>query len=300
MRMVPVCAALFIAISYPIGALAVSVVSPFLLITLRFTVIAAVLWGWLLLQHLTRPQRTLLPRGVQWRWSIAAGILVQGVQILAAYWAIAHGVSPGMCALVIAMNPVATAALAHVLRGARENRWGYVALASGVVGVVIACLPTLVVDPQLGPGLVAVLIALAGLAGGSLLQGRHLAGVTPLVFTAVGSAASVPPALALALVTPEHVTDLREAAVLLGVLVITSALGMGFYAACVQRWGARQASVLFAIIPAVAAVGSWALLGTGIGVSTLVGLAFGTLACLAQVRATRFASSHVATVTCRP
>jgi len=298
--MVPVCAALFIAISYPIGALAVSVVSPFLLITLRFTVIAAVLWGWLLLQHLTRPQRTLLPRGVQWGWSIAAGILVQGVQILAAYWAIAHGVGPGMCALVIAMNPVATAVLARVLRGTRENRWGYLALALGALGVVIACLPTVMADPRLGPGLIAVLIALTGLAVGSFLQGQHLAHVTPLAFTAVGSAASVPLALVLALIAPEHVTHPREAIVLLGVLVVTSALGVGLYAACVRRSGARHASVMFAVIPALAAVGSWAMLGTGIEPSTLIGLAFGAVACLAQVRSARVAAARVPVVTPRP
>ncbi|WP_308492166.1 DMT family transporter [Microbacterium terrisoli] len=299
MRFISLGAVFFVAISFPIGALAMSVVSPFLPIALRFTVIAVLLWCGLLLQHLACPQRALLPRGVQWWWAVTAGILVQGVQILAAYWAIAHGVSPGMCALVIAMNPVATAGLARLLGGRSENRWGYLALAAGVVGVVSACLPMVLSDPRLGPGLLAVLLALAGLAVGSFLQSRHLTGVTPAAFTAIGTTASIPPAIILALTEPEHVSDVREALTLLVVLVVTSALGTVFYAACVQRSGARQASALFAVIPAVAAVGSWALLGTDLGVSTLIGLAFGALACLAQVKAARFTAAQVAIVTSR-
>jgi len=283
---IPVCAVFFYAVSYPIGAIAVSVVSPFLLIALRFTITATMLWTWLIAQHVARG-RPLLPRGRQLWWTVAAGLMVQGVQFLAAYWALAHGVGPGVCALVIAMNPVATAALGRALRGASENRWGYGALALGVVGVVCACLPALLADPRLGPGFIATIVALAGLAGGSFLQGRHLPDVSPLTLTAVGTTASIAPAILLACTETTYVTNASEAAVILGILVITSALGTGFYAACVRRAGARQASALFAIIPAVAAVASWALLGAGLSVATLVGLAFGALSCVAQVRSAR-------------
>nr|WP_274636170.1 DMT family transporter [Microbacterium bovistercoris] len=287
--LVPLGAIIFYAVSYPIGAIAASIVSPFLLITLRFTVTAGALWLWLLLQHIREPQRAepLVPRGRQLWWSVAAGALVQGMQFLAAYWAMAHGVGAGVCALVIAMNPVATALLNRSLHGVRENRWGYLALTSGTIGVVVACLPKLVSDPGLGPAVVATLIALIGLSGGSFLQGRQLTGVTPVAFTAIGVTASIPVAAILSTTTKNHVTDMVEAAVVLGVLVITSTLGTVLYAACVRRSGARQASILFAMIPAVAALASWGIQGVGIGVSTLVGLAFGSLACIAQVRSAR-------------
>lgn len=287
-HLVPVGAVLFYAVSYPIGALAVSAMSPFTLMAVRFTVTSLALWSWLILRRLrTGPRLRPLPRGVQLWCSITAGALVQGGQFLGLYWAMAHGVGPGVCALVIAMNPVATALLSRLLGGPSENRWGYLALGSGAAGVVAACGPKLLADPRLGGEFGVILVALLALAGGSLLQGRRLTGVSPIVFTAIGTTASTPVAILLAVTEKTRVSDAPRAALLLGVLVVTSALGTAPYAACVRRSGARQASILFAVIPAVAALADWLIQGAAIGAWTLLGLGLGSIACVAQVRSMR-------------
>lgn len=287
-RLVPVGAVTFYAVSYPIGALAVSAISPFTLISVRFALTAVALWSWLLLRRrATSRLREPLPRGRQLWCSMAAGALVQGGQFLGLYWAMAHGVGAGVCALVIAMNPVATALLNRLMGGPSENRWGYIALGAGAAGVVAACAPTLVADPRLGGEFAVTLVALVALAGGSLLQGRHLSGVGPVVFTAIGTTVSLPAAVLLALTETARVADMSRAALLLSVLVVTSALGTALYAACVRRSGARQASVLFALIPAVAALADWLIQGSAVSVWTLLGLGLGSFACIAQVRGTR-------------
>jgi drug/metabolite transporter (DMT)-like permease len=291
-HLIPVGAVLFYAVSYPIGALAVSVVSPFALIAGRFAVTSVVLWSWLLYRRARSHGRTdPLPRGAQLRWAVLAGALVHGGQFLGLYWAMAHGVAPGVCALVIAMNPVATAMLNRLFGGASENRWGYLALTSGAAGVIAACGSKLVSDPRLGGEFAVTLVALFALAAGSLLQGRHLTGLSPVVFTAIGTTASTPPAVLLALSEKTRISDLPHAALLLGLLVITSALGTALYAACVRRSGARQASMLFAVIPAVAALADWLIQGSAVGAWTLFGLGLGSLACVAQVRSARVETS---------
>jgi drug/metabolite transporter (DMT)-like permease len=74
---------------------------------------------------------------------------------------------------------------------------------------------------------------------------------------------------------------------MLTVLVFTSALAMVCYAACVRRMGAGGASILFALIPAVAVVAAWCLQGTPVDITTALALACGALACTAQTRSAR-------------
>ncbi|GHJ38019.1 DMT family transporter [Streptomyces sp. TS71-3] len=280
-RLLPAVTVLLYAVSYPLGALTLGFITPFLLILLRFVLSAVLMWA------IVAVRRVPLPRGRVLAWTAAGGVLVQGVQFLGLYWGMAHGVGAGVASLVIAMNPIATAVLARLLLHQRENRWGLLALACGAVGVVAACLPRLLSDPAVGPGLITVLIALGGLSAGSLLQGRKLRGVDPFAFTAIGVTGSIPPAAALALTTPRHVSDPAPAAGMLIVLVFTSALALVCYAACVRRMGARGASILFALIPAVAVVAAWCLQGTPIDITTALALACGALACIAQTRSAR-------------
>ncbi|WP_190016711.1 DMT family transporter [Streptomyces lucensis] len=272
---------LLYAVSYPLGALALGSVTPFLLILLRFVLSAVLLWA------VVAVRRLPLPRGRVLAWTIVGGVLVQGAQFLGLYWGMAHGVSAGVAALVIAMNPIATAVLARFLLHRLENRWGLLALACGAVGVVAACLPRLLSDPAVGPGLITVLIALGGLSAGSLLQETKLRGVNSFVFTAIGVTGSIPPAGALSLTTPQHLSDPLPAVGMLIALVLTSALAMVCYATCVRRMGARGASTLFALIPAVAVVAAWRLQHTTIDITTALALACGALACGAQARAAR-------------
>lgn len=280
-RLLPAVTVLLYAVSYPLGALTLGSCTPFLLILLRFVLSALLMWVGVAVR------RVRLPRGRVLVWTLGGGVLVQGVQFLGLYWGMAHGVGAGIASLVIAMNPVATAVLARLLLRRRENRWGLAALACGTVGVVVACLPRLLSDPSMGPGLITVLIALGGLSAGSLLQERKLRHVDSFAFTAIGVTGSIVPASALALTTPQHLSDPVRTAALLITLVFTSALAMVCYAACVRRTGARRASMLFALIPAVALIASRLLQGTPIGITTVAGLTCGALACVAQSRSAR-------------
>ncbi|MEU7044764.1 DMT family transporter [Streptomyces varsoviensis] len=280
-RLLPAATILLYALSYPLGALTLDYITPFLLILLRFVLTAVLMWT------VVAVRRLPVPRGRVLMWAVAGGVLVQGMQFLGLYWGMANGVGPGIASLVIAMNPIATAVLARVLLGQRENRWGLLALALAAAGVIAACLPRLLADPSVGPGLITVLIALVGLSGGSLLQGRKLGGVDSFVFTAVGVTGSILPAGVLALTAPQHISHPVHAAWMLVVLVVASALALVCYAACVRTMGARGASILFALIPAVAVLAAWLLQGTPIDITIGVALACGALACVAQTRSAR-------------
>ncbi|WP_051989611.1 DMT family transporter [Gordonia soli] len=270
---------LLFAAGYPIGAATVAVMSPFLVILLRFALSAILLWG------VIAARRTPLPNRRQVGHAVIAGVLTQGVQFLGVYWGLAHGISAGLAALVIALNPVLTATLVATVLGQRESRRGMLALGLATLAVLLACAPKVIADHRVGPGVIAVIIAMIGLSAGGVYQSRKCQGIDVWVLTAIGVTASTPLAGALAMTAPMTVTDVPRAIVLLAVMVVvSSAVGTTLYAACIKHSGPRASSLLFAVIPAVTGVMAWAVLGERLTWFTVAGLVIGAAACLVQAR----------------
>ena len=74
-----------------------------------------------------------------------------------------------------------------------------------------------------------------------------------------------------------------------GVVLLNATLGVSLYVRAINLHGAAAVSMLFCVIPAVAGVLSWLMLGQRVDVGTGVGLVLGALACwlntLGQARA---------------
>lgn len=272
---------LLYAAGYPIGSAAVAVMSPFVVIALRFAASAALLWVIVAVRRPTMPSRRLMVH------AMVAGLMTQGVQFLGIYWALAHGVSAGLAALVIALNPVVTAGLMILVLGHRETRRGMMALALAVAAVILACAPKIVADPGVGPAVAVVVLAMIGLSAGGIYQGRFCAGMDVWLVTALGLTASTPFAVVLAVSSPVVVTDLPQAIIILVVMVVFTSVGATtLYSACIKSAGARAASILFAVIPAAAAVMAWIALGESLSVFAVGGLVLGATACILQSRST--------------
>ncbi|MFW0786368.1 DMT family transporter [Gordonia sp. CPCC 206044] len=262
---------------YPLGSATVAVMSPFLVILLRFAASAAVLW------LIVALRRTPLPGRGQVLHAMAAGLLTQGVQFLGLYWALAQGMPAGLSSLIIALNPVVTAVLMALVLGHRETRRGIVSLVLGTAAVVVACAPGVVADHGVGSALIVVVVAMLGLSLGGIYQGRYCSGMDPWMITAVGLTASTPFAGIAVALTPTHTSDWPRALILLAAMVVLTSVGATtLYAACIERSGARAASIIFAVIPATASVMAWVALDESLSAFTLVGLVLGGAACVLQ------------------
>ncbi len=75
-----------------------------------------------------------------WRDALVAGFLLHGGYLGGVFWAIAHGMPPGLTALVTGLHPVLTAVLAVPLLGERvgPRQWAGIALGFVGVGLVVA------------------------------------------------------------------------------------------------------------------------------------------------------------------
>ncbi|MEO5694687.1 MAG: DMT family transporter [Usitatibacter sp.] len=79
-----------------------------------------------------------------WRDALIAGVLLHGFYLGGVFWAVRHGLPPGLTALVTALHPLFTAVLATPLLQERLSlrQWGGIAI--GVAGV------AMIVAPKLG------------------------------------------------------------------------------------------------------------------------------------------------------
>jgi drug/metabolite transporter (DMT)-like permease len=262
------------AVGYPIGALAVAGMTPMAVLVLRFGLAAVVLASWAALA------RAAWPRGAQFGHVVVAGLLIQAVQFCCLYEALLLGAPAVLCAVVVAMNPVTTTILAALFLREPLGSRRVAALALGVVAVLAACAKRLMATHGIDPVIALLVVALLGLSAGGVYQQRFCAGVDFRAMSAVQNAVAFVPAVALALLTPFAVHDAAKATVAIaGMVLLNATIAVSIYLRAISLHGAAAVAMLFAVIPAVAAVLSWLMLGQRPDVGVAIGLLAGGLAC---------------------
>ena len=268
------------ALGYPIGALAVAAMTPMAALVLRFSLAASILAIWTVLV------KAPWPRGAQFGHVVVAGLLIQAVQFCSLYEALQLGSPAVLGAVAIAMNPVTTAILGAVFLREPLGPQRLAALTLGVVAVLAACARRLMSAHGVDPVILLLVLALLGLSAGGVYQQRFCAGVDFRAMSAMQNAVALIPAAALAILTPFSVHDGAKAAIAVGGMVLLNAtLAVSLYLRAINTHGAAAVAMLFAVIPAVAAVLSWLMLGQRPDAGVAVGLVAGGFACWLNSRA---------------
>lgn len=270
----------FYALGYPIGTLAVTAMTPMAALVLRFSLAAMILAIWSMVA------KASWPRGGQFGHVLVTGLLIQGVQFCCLYEAVQLGAPAVLCAVVIAMNPVATAILAATFLGEPLGPLRAVALVLGVGAVLAACSRRLLSTHGADPVILLLVLGLLGLSAGGVYQQRFCTGVDFRVMSAMQNAVGLIPASAFAIVTPFTVHDGVKAVIAVsGMVLLNATLAVSLYVRAINTHGATAVAMLFAIIPAVAGVLSWIILDQRPDAGIAAGLVLGGLACWINTRA---------------
>jgi drug/metabolite transporter (DMT)-like permease len=277
----------FYALGYPIGALAVSVMSPMAVLVFRFGLAAAILSGWALWARVTWPTgRTLVH-------VLISGLLAQGVLFTCLYIALMHGAPAVLGAVIISMNPVVTALLAAMFLGEGLTRTRVSALVLGVLAVLAACAGRLAAVGGVDSAVLLILVSLFSVAAGGVYQQKFCTGVDFRATAALQNAVCVAPVVALAVIMPFTVADPWKAAVAVAAVVLLNAtLCMTLYVRAINNYGAAAVAMLFAVIPAVAGLLSWLMLGQRPDVGIAIGLMVGAAACWLNAKGSRQQRQH--------
>jgi drug/metabolite transporter (DMT)-like permease len=272
----------FYALGYPVGALAVSAMSPMAVLVFRFGLAGAILGAWAMIT------RVRWPTGWTLVHVLISGLLAQGLLFTCLYLALMHGAPAVLGAVIISMNPVVTALLAATFLGEGLTWTRVSALVLAVFAVLAACAGRLVAVGGVDAVVLLLLVSLFSVAAGGVYQQKFCSGVDFRTTAALQNAACIVPVVGLAAVMPWTVTDPWKAAgAVAAVVLLNAVLSMTLYVRGINEYGAAAVAMLFAVIPAVAGLLSWVMLGQRPDIGIAAGLVVGAAACWLNARGRR-------------
>ena len=211
--------------------------------------------------------RAAWPTGRDLGKHLLAGALLQGVYLGAGYWAVAQGLSAGVMALLGALQPLLTAAVAVPLFGERLSRRGWAGMGLGLAGVVLVLQPKLsaaaphashVAHGNAPTWLVVAvsILAIGAITAGTLFQKTSLAQADIRSASAVQNFGAAVVAAVLALALGEHrwVASPTLWGSLAWGIVMLSGISVTLLVWMVRRGDAARATALMFLAPPLAAI----------------------------------------------
>jgi drug/metabolite transporter (DMT)-like permease len=274
-RLAPFAFVLLWASSFVASRTGLRLLSPFLFVTVRLVLAATVLVC--LVAALRRPWHALAGR---WGHCAVAGVLTNAVLLLTAHYAMVH-TGAAQIALVQTLNPLLTALLAWPVLGERLRPLQWLGLLLGAAGVVLIVGLAAARSPVEVDGLLLTAVGVVSLCGGTLYFGRFCRGVPILEGTMVQLVAAAVTCLAatVALETPHAAWTWQAIGAVAWNAGAVSLGGMALYYRMLVRGTAARATANFYLVPGVAALMAWALLGESLSELTVAGLAVSSLGC---------------------
>lgn len=226
----------------------------------------------------------------QFRASFAVGMLLHVIYIGGVFYAVSLGVSAGISAVIVSIQPVLVSLLAVPLLGERLRWVQVVGLFLGVAGIALLLLPKVFQGDYTATtsitGIAICVIALLGTSGGYLVQ-KKLGGEIPFL-SGTGAQYAIS-AIAFAILSvatedqiiqwvPQFFFGLTWIVFMLSIASIVLLYGM------LRTGSASKVSSLYYLVPPVAAIQAYFLFDEVIGLVGIIGMAFAGLGVVLVMR----------------
>lgn len=262
------------SVGYSVAKIGLLYTDPMTLLALRFgcvILIMAVLFA------ILRPP---LPKTrADWAHLAFVGFLIQAVYFGMNYYAFNAGIGAGTLALLMSFQPILVALLAPLWTTETITRRSWIGLALGLLGTLLVIGSRTTIEPPSMLGLTFAAIALLGITSGSLWEKRHGLSHHPVTANLIGYTAGfigIIPALALQ--TDFHVDWTPAFIAALAYLVIgNSVIAVGLLLAMIRAGDVSRVSALFFMVPPLAALTAWILLGEVMPLLAWIGLGAASL-----------------------
>jgi drug/metabolite transporter (DMT)-like permease len=258
---------------------------PFTFLTIRYFLAALILFA---IAYAFKQPLKLSKE--QFKASFAVGILLHVIYIGGVFYAVSLGVSAGISAVIVSIQPVLVSLLAVPLLGERLRWVQVVGLFLGVAGIALLLLPKVFQGDYTAStsivGIIICVIALLGTSGGYLVQ-KKLGGEIPFL-SGTGAQYAIS-AIAFAILSvatedqiiqwvPEFFFGLAWIVFMLSIASIVLLYGM------LRTGSASKVSSLYYLVPPVAAIQAYFLFDEVIGLVGIIGMAFAGLGVVLVMR----------------
>ena len=258
---------------------------PFTFLAIRYVLAAAILFA--IAYAFKQPLKL---NREQFKASFAVGMLLHVIYIGGVFYAVSLGVSAGISAVIVSIQPVLVSLLAVPLLGERLRWVQVVGLFLGVAGIALLLLPKVFQgDYTASTSLVGIFIcvvALLGTSGGYLVQKKMGSDIPFLSGTGAQYAISAIAFAILSVATedqiiqwvPEFFFGLAWIVFMLSIASIVLLYGM------LRTGSASKVSSLYYLVPPVAAIQAYFLFDEVIGFVGIIGMAFAGLGVVLVMR----------------
>lgn len=242
---------------------------PLTFLALRYAVVLVILAPLALILRATWPATWRDARHIA-----VAGLLMQGGYLGGVFSAVHAGMSAGIVALIVGMQPLLTAAAAGRMLGERVAPRQWAGLALGLAGVTLVVWQKMSVQGMSAASLLFALLALASITAGMLYQKRHC----PLFDARAGATIQFGAALAVTLPLAWTLETMQvrwngEFVFALGWLSLVLSVGATtLLFRLIARGAATRVTSLFYLTPAVTAVMAWLMFDDTLGAAALAGM----------------------------
>lgn len=267
---------------YAVAKLGLLYAEPMTILALRYAFVVlfmAVLYG------ILRPP---LPKtGAEWLHLGIVGVLIQVIYFGMSYMAFRAGIAAGTLALLMSLQPILVGLTAPRWSGERIGWSRWVGLMLGLLGAGIVIIARSEIAVPTQAGLLFALLGLFGITAGSLWEKRfglsHHPVTANLVGFTAGLAGIVPLMLALETMAVNWTWEFCAA---LAYLVIgNSVIAVGLMLAMIRAGDVSRVSALFFLVPPLAALIAWVLIGEVMPPAAWLGMALAAIGVLLATRA---------------
>ncbi len=225
-------------------------------------------------------------RPVDYLHIAVTGFLVQGVYFGFSYLGFWLGASAGGLALIVSLQPILVALLAPRFAGERVGWTRWVGLVLGLAGAAIVIIARSEVEVTTLGGTFCAVGALAGMTAGTLYEKRFGVQQHPVTANAiqylVGFGFVAPIAASLESFDVQWTPTLIT--VVLYLVVANSLVSMTLLLAMIRAGEASRVSALFFLVPPMAALIAWVLIGEAMPPAAWVGMAVAAVGVLIATR----------------
>ena len=258
---------------------------PFTFLAIRYVLAAAILFA--IAYAFKQPLKL---NREQFKASFAVGMLLHVIYIGGVFYAVSLGVSAGISAVIVSIQPVLVSLLAVPLLGERLRWVQVVGLFLGVAGIALLLLPKVFQgDYTASTSLVGIficVIALLGTSGGYLVQKKMGSDIPFLSGTGAQYAVSAIAFAVLSFATEEQIIEWVPAFIfgLVYIVLMLSIASIVLLYGMLRTGSASKVSSLYYLVPPVAAIQAYFLFDEVIGFIGIVGMALAAIGVVLVMR----------------
>ncbi len=255
---------------YAIAKLGLHYAQPFTMLALRYGAVLVILAPFALIMRPPFPARA-----ADWGHIAVVGFLIQAFYFGIAYAAFKAGMPAALFAIIVCLQPILVALAAPHWVGERISPWGWVGLVLGLAGAVVAVLARGNIESATPTGLVLSVLALFAISAGTLWEKRFGANHHPIASNLIQYATGLIFTFPAAYVFENMAIDWQPQFIWVMVYLVVgnSLLAMTLLLAMIRAGEVARVSSLFYLVPALAALFAWPILGEAMPPMAWAGMA---------------------------